>query len=60
MHSGKGELEAEVPFWLINDKKDLQLGEEIEQIYVASIISYFLRIGTEEMKKRAEIFYRGY
>lgn len=60
MHSGKGELEAEVPFWLINDKKDLQLGKEIEQIYVASIISYLLGVGTEEMKNRAETFYRRY
>lgn len=60
MHSGKDKLEAEVPLWVINDKKDLQLGEEIEQIYVTSIITSILGIGTDEMKKRAETFYRGY
>lgn len=60
MHGGKNELEAEVPFWIINDKENMKLSHRMEQVYVASIIGYILGIDTSEMKNRAESIYRGY
>lgn len=59
MHGGKNELEAEVPFWIINDKEEMKLNHKFEQVYVAPIISKILGLNTEGMNK-VESIYRGY
>ena len=60
MHGGKNELEAEVPFWIINDSAETKLSHKMEQVYVASIIGNLLGIDTSGMKNKAESIYRGY